>query len=364
MGTAHPNQCQASDTPSHTYPRLAMGNGAVFRGGRPAAAAASTVRWPDDLGRIETWQQQVQEASANGNGPGGTQFVDAGGRMGGSSRVPLLHSLSCPDSATEPSLVGPPTGRMVPPCTSQRLHFDSTVKVYCVSSRPNFLQVCASGASLLLLLPFPLPPFLFIPPFPPPSSLSLPFILLPPHSSPQPWQMKAQQVASGSGFVVEGRCILTNAHVVDEYTTVRVRKHGHPMKYNARVLVSGYAPKSPGLLAAILVVTCSASGLLSSLPLSALGTSVTWLCLRCRRRNSGRWGRRRVCVCVCVCVRACVSVCACMRVCVYHHHRHQLSCGGVQIAAGGFPDLPFGFTTQRKCHRFLCKRVALGDQLF
>ena len=37
---------------------------------------------------------------------------------------------------------------------------------------------------------------------------------------------------------MEGRCILTNAHVVDEYTTVRVRKHGHPMKYNARVLVS------------------------------------------------------------------------------------------------------------------------------
>lgn len=168
-----------------------MGNGAVLRGGRPAAAAASTVRWPDDLGRIETWQQQVQEASTNGNGPGGTQFVDAGGRMGGSSRVPLLHSLSCPDSATEPSLVGPPIGRMVPPCTSQRLHFDSTVKVYCVSSRPNFLQVCAPGASLLPppILPssFPspsLPSYTYLPSLLPPPSLfpsssSLP---PPPHS--------------------------------------------------------------------------------------------------------------------------------------------------------------------------------------
>ena len=50
--------------------------------------------------------------------------------------------------------------------------------------------------------------------------------------------MKAQQIATGSGFVVTGnKWILTNAHVVEEYTNVRVRKHGYPMKYNAQVLV-------------------------------------------------------------------------------------------------------------------------------
>ena len=61
--------------------------------------------------------------------------------MGSLSRVPLAHSLSCPDAATDPSLTLSPLGRVVPPCASQGLHFDSTVKVYCVSSRPNFLQV-------------------------------------------------------------------------------------------------------------------------------------------------------------------------------------------------------------------------------
>ena len=61
--------------------------------------------------------------------------------MGSLSRVPLAHSLSCPDAATDPSLAVSPLGRVVPPCASQGLHFDSTVKVYCVSSRPNFLQV-------------------------------------------------------------------------------------------------------------------------------------------------------------------------------------------------------------------------------
>ena len=121
-----------------------MGNGASFGNKRPTLAPASTSRWPDDLGRIETWQQHVQEADANGSGIAGAPLVEAGGRMGNSSRVPLAHSLSCPEAATDPSLHGPavaPIGRMVPPCTSQGLHFDSAVKVYCVSSRPNFLQV-------------------------------------------------------------------------------------------------------------------------------------------------------------------------------------------------------------------------------
>ena len=120
-------------------------------------------------------------------------------------------------------------------------------------SLPSFLPPPSPSSSPLPLslssspLPLSLPPSLFLLPFPSPLPSPL-----------QPWQMKAQQVATGSGFVVEGRCILTNAHVVDDYTTVRVRKHGHPMKYNARVLVSCDSSISPGLLAVIsLCVGCA-----------------------------------------------------------------------------------------------------------
>eukprot|EP00118_Oscarella_pearsei_P014911 m.130545 g.130545 ORF g.130545 m.130545 type:complete len:545 (+) comp38032_c0_seq9:121-1755(+) len=55
-----------------------------------------------------------------------------------------------------------------------------------------------------------------------------------------PWQMKRQRATYGSGFVVSGRRLLTNAHVVAYQTSVRVRKHGDAKKYTAHVICVGH----------------------------------------------------------------------------------------------------------------------------
>lgn len=55
-----------------------------------------------------------------------------------------------------------------------------------------------------------------------------------------PWQNKPQREITGSGFVIHGRRILTNAHVVADHTFVLVRKHGSPTKHRAEVLAVGH----------------------------------------------------------------------------------------------------------------------------
>lgn len=55
-----------------------------------------------------------------------------------------------------------------------------------------------------------------------------------------PWQNKSQRETMGSGFVIPGRRILTNAHVVADHTFVLVRKHGSPTKYRAEVQAVGH----------------------------------------------------------------------------------------------------------------------------
>nr|XP_027087325.1 protease Do-like 10, mitochondrial isoform X1 [Coffea arabica]XP_027089217.1 protease Do-like 10, mitochondrial isoform X1 [Coffea arabica] len=55
-----------------------------------------------------------------------------------------------------------------------------------------------------------------------------------------PWQNKSQRETMGSGFVIPGKRILTNAHVVADYTFVLVRKHGSPTKYRAEVQAVGH----------------------------------------------------------------------------------------------------------------------------
>jgi S1-C subfamily serine protease len=62
------------------------------------------------------------------------------------------------------------------------------------------------------------------------------------HSEPNfslPWQRKRQYSSSGSGFVIEGRRLLTNAHCVDHHTQVKVKRRGSDTKYVARVLAIG-----------------------------------------------------------------------------------------------------------------------------
>ena len=51
-----------------------------------------------------------------------------------------------------------------------------------------------------------------------------------------PWSTEALRESSGSGCVVDGNMILTNAHVVSNETYLQVRKEGDPRKYQAFVV--------------------------------------------------------------------------------------------------------------------------------
>ena len=52
----------------------------------------------------------------------------------------------------------------------------------------------------------------------------------------EPWSMNVIESSSGSGCVIEGNRILTNAHVVSDQTFLQVRLNGKPEKYPAKVL--------------------------------------------------------------------------------------------------------------------------------
>ncbi|XP_071708149.1 protease Do-like 10, mitochondrial [Rutidosis leptorrhynchoides] len=80
-------------------------------------------------------------------------------------------------------------------CSAIELALDSVVKIFTVSSSPNYFL---------------------------------------------PWQNKSQRESMGSGFVISGKRIVTNAHVVADYTFVLVRKHGSPTKYRAEVKAIGH----------------------------------------------------------------------------------------------------------------------------
>jgi S1-C subfamily serine protease len=63
------------------------------------------------------------------------------------------------------------------------------------------------------------------------------------HSPPdyyQPWQNLGQISSSGSGFIIKGNRILTNAHNVANQTFVMVRKQGDPKRYEAKVEYAGH----------------------------------------------------------------------------------------------------------------------------
>lgn len=50
-----------------------------------------------------------------------------------------------------------------------------------------------------------------------------------------PWSMRGPRSRTGSGAVIEGRYILTNAHVVSDATFVQVRLHGESARFTAEV---------------------------------------------------------------------------------------------------------------------------------
>lgn len=55
-----------------------------------------------------------------------------------------------------------------------------------------------------------------------------------------PWQMEAQRSYTGSGCLLPGRRIITNAHVVNFGTTITLLKHGNPKRFLARVVSFGH----------------------------------------------------------------------------------------------------------------------------
>lgn len=55
----------------------------------------------------------------------------------------------------------------------------------------------------------------------------------------RPWQSQGISSTSGSGAIISGNRILTNAHVVTDQTFIQVKKHADPKKYTAKVIAIG-----------------------------------------------------------------------------------------------------------------------------
>jgi len=51
-----------------------------------------------------------------------------------------------------------------------------------------------------------------------------------------PWNMSGPGSSSGSGCVIKGNLILTNAHVVSDQTFLQARLYGQSKKYTAKVV--------------------------------------------------------------------------------------------------------------------------------
>ncbi|CAF1259147.1 unnamed protein product [Adineta ricciae] len=51
-----------------------------------------------------------------------------------------------------------------------------------------------------------------------------------------PWQMRSQSTATASGFIINDRRILSNAHAVSNSSVIRIQKHGDTRKYPGRIL--------------------------------------------------------------------------------------------------------------------------------
>ena len=56
-----------------------------------------------------------------------------------------------------------------------------------------------------------------------------------------PWSMNRPVFTNGSGCIIDGNRILTNAHIVSDHSFIQVRKHGDAKKYTARVLAVSHA---------------------------------------------------------------------------------------------------------------------------
>lgn len=66
-----------------------------------------------------------------------------------------------------------------------------------------------------------------------------------------PWQVEEQLEFTGSGFTIESQQIVTNAHVIAQAVSVRVRREGYAEKFEARVFAV-----CPEMDLAVLTVSC------------------------------------------------------------------------------------------------------------
>jgi S1-C subfamily serine protease len=55
-----------------------------------------------------------------------------------------------------------------------------------------------------------------------------------------PWKMKGYNTAVGSGAIIKGKLILTNAHVISDSTFIQVQKENDPVSYEAEVVFAGH----------------------------------------------------------------------------------------------------------------------------
>jgi len=56
----------------------------------------------------------------------------------------------------------------------------------------------------------------------------------------RPWQSKGIKSSGGSGTIIKGNRILTNAHVVSDHTFIQVKKDADPKKYTAHLVAIGH----------------------------------------------------------------------------------------------------------------------------
>jgi len=56
-----------------------------------------------------------------------------------------------------------------------------------------------------------------------------------------PWSMNRPTRSSGSGCLIEGNRILTNAHVISDQSYVEVLRYGQPQKFKARIIAVSHA---------------------------------------------------------------------------------------------------------------------------
>lgn len=66
------------------------------------------------------------------------------------------------------------------------------------------------------------------------------FVTKAPRSYLMPWVVQRETNITGSGFVIAGNLIMTNAHVVEDATVVEVKKQDMPKKYRAHVVCIGH----------------------------------------------------------------------------------------------------------------------------